>query len=102
MHLLAGKLMDRKISIKIGEREFKLSASSPQQEEVIRLAAKTINNRLQDYTVRHAGKNILDIMSMVALNETVQRIVVQKELKLRDSDIDKLGEDLDRYLAGTE
>ena len=40
-------------------------------------------------------------MSMVALNETVARIVVQKELKVRDAEIEKLGEDLDRYLAGT-
>ena len=93
--------MDQKISIKIGDREFKLTVSSPQQEEAIRLAAKTINNRLQDYATRHVGKHPLDIMSMVALNETVARIVVQKELKVRDAEIEKLGEDLDRYLAGT-
>ena len=93
--------MDRKISIKIGEREIQLSASSPLQEEAIRLAAITINKRLLDYSVRHSGKNPLDIMTMVALNEAVQRVLVQKELKHRDSDIEKLGEDLDRYLDGT-
>ena len=92
--------MDRKISIKIGSREFNLTASSPQQEEAIRLAAITINKRLQDYTTRHPGKNIVDIMSMVALNETVSRIVLQKELKSRDAETAKLGEDLDRYLSG--
>ena len=94
--------MDRKISIKIGTREFKLTASSPQQEEAIRLAAQTINNRLQDYTTRHPGKNMVDIMSMVALNETVSRIVLQKELKSRDAESDKLSEDLQRYLSGID
>ena len=94
--------MDRKISIKIGAREFKLTASSPQQEEAIRLAAQTINNRLQDYTTRHPGKNMVDIMSMVALNETVSRIVLQKELKSRDAESDKLSEDLQRYLSGID
>ena len=94
--------MDRKISIKIGAREFKLTASSPQQEEAIRLAAQTINNRLQDYTTRHPGKNMVDIMSMVALNETVSRIVLQKELKCRDAESDKLSEDLQRYLSGID
>jgi len=93
--------MDRKITIKIGTREFKLTASSPQQEEVIRRAALTINNRLQDYTVRHPGKNIVDIMSMVALNETVSRIVLQQELRQRDTECEELGEDLERYLSGT-
>ena len=92
--------MDRKISIKIGTREFKLSASSPQQEEAIRLAAQTINKRLQDLTTHHPGKNMVDIMSMVALNETVSRIVLQKELKSRDAETEKLGKDLERYLSG--
>ena len=92
--------MDRKITIKIGAKEFKLTASSPQQEEAIRLAANTINNRLQEYTTRHPGKPIVDIMAMVALNETVSRIVLQKELKNVDAECGKLGEDLERYISG--
>ena len=42
--------MDQKISIKIAERTFNLSAASPEQEEVIRLAAEAINRRLDSYT----------------------------------------------------
>lgn len=94
--------MDRKISIKIGTREYKLTASSPLQEEAIRLAAQTINKRLQEYSISHPGKNLVDIMSMVALNETVARIVLQKELKVRDAESEKLSEDLQRYLSGTD
>ena len=94
--------MDRKISIKIGDREYKLTASSPQQEEAIRLATQTINKRLHDYTTSHPGKNLVDIMSMIALSETVARIVIQKELKSRDAESEKLSEDLQRYLSGTE
>ena len=37
---------------------------------------------------------------MVALNETVSRIILQKELKQRDAESDKLVEDLERYLSG--
>ncbi|MCR5018410.1 MAG: cell division protein ZapA [Bacteroidales bacterium] len=94
--------MDRKISIKIGTREYKLSASSPQQEEAIRLAAQTINKRLQEFSISHPGRNQVDVMSMVALNETVARIVLQKELKVRDSETEKLSGDLQRYLSGTD
>ena len=41
-------------------------------------------------------------MSMIALSETVARIVIQKELKSRDAESEKLSEDLQRYLSGTE
>ena len=59
--------MDRKITIKLGEKEFKLTASSPQMEEAIRLAAGTINNRLKDYTTRHPGKPIVDMVWHLAV-----------------------------------
>ena len=91
--------MDQKITIKLGGKEFKLTASSPQQEEAIRLATNTINNRLQELTTRHPGKPIVDLMAMVALNETVSRIILQKDLKKFDAESGKLGEDLERYLS---
>ena len=42
--------MDQKISIKIAGRTYNLMATSPQQEEVYRLAAEAINKRLAAYT----------------------------------------------------
>ena len=69
--------MDQKISIKIAERTFNLSASSPEQEEVIRLAAEAINRRLDSYTRKNPGKALIELMSMVALNECVRRIYLQ-------------------------
>jgi cell division protein ZapA (FtsZ GTPase activity inhibitor) len=66
--------MDQKISIKIAERTFNLTAPTPEQEEVIRLAADAINRRLETFTRRNPGKNLVELMSMVALNEGVCRI----------------------------
>ena len=49
--------MDQKISIKIAERTFNLTAPTPEKEEVIRLAADAINRRL-DQLIREVDKCI--------------------------------------------
>jgi cell division protein ZapA (FtsZ GTPase activity inhibitor) len=94
--------MDQKISIKIAERVFYLTASSPEQEEVIRLAADAINKRLENYTRRNPGKSTSELMSMVALNECACRIFLQRDLDARNSEVKQLEQDLDSYLARTE
>ena len=93
--------MDQKISIKIAERTFNLTASTPEQEEVIRLAADAINRRLETFTRKNPGKNMLELMSMVALNEGVCRINIQRELADRKAEAEQLGKDMANYLAQT-
>ena len=91
--------MDQKISIKIAERTFNLTASTPEQEEVIRLAADAINRRLETFTRKNPGKNLMELMSMVALNESVCRINVQREMAAKDAEAEQLGKDMANYLA---
>ena len=93
--------MDQKISIKIAERTFNLTASTPEQEEVIRLAADAINRRLETFTRRNPGKNMLELMSMVALNEGVCRIDIQRETAALKAEAEQLGKDMANYLAQT-
>ena len=91
--------MDQKISIKIAERTFNLTASTPEQEEVIRLAADAINRRLESFVRKNPGKNMLELMSMVALNECVSRISVQREKAAQEAEAEQLGKDMANYLA---
>ena len=93
--------MDQKISIKIAERTFNLTASTPEQEEVIRLAADAINRRLETFTRRNPGKNLVELMSMVALNEGVCRINIQREMAAKEAEAEQLGKDMANYLAQT-
>ena len=93
--------MDQKISIKIAERTFNLTASSPEQEEVIRLAADAINKRLEAYTRRYPGKAPAELIFMVALNECVTRISVQREKAAQEAEAEQLGKDMANYLART-
>ena len=90
--------MDQKISIKITGRVFNLTVSSPEAEELYRLAAETINNRFASYTRTYPGQNVSDLLSMIALNETVIRLGLQKELDGYKEDVKGLARDLERYL----
>jgi cell division protein ZapA (FtsZ GTPase activity inhibitor) len=90
--------MDQKISIKIAGRTYNLTASSPEQEELYRLAADTINKRMAAFTHSHPGKTAADLMTFVALTETVIRIGLQKNMESFKAGEAALEKDLERYL----
>ena len=94
--------MDQKISIKIAGRIFNLTAATPEQEELYRQAADAINNRFAAFTRSHPGRTVNDLMSLVALNETVLRLSMQKELDHRKEAEKQLEADLDRYLKDNQ
>ena len=94
--------MDQKISIKIAGRVFNLTAASPELEELYRQAADAINNRFAAFTRSHPGRTVNDLMSLVALNETVLRLSMQKELDHRKEAEKQLESDLERYLKDNQ
>ena len=91
--------MDQKISIKIAGRTFNLTASSPEMEELYRRSADAINTRFASFTRSHPGKTASDILSLVALNETVIRLDLQKEIDQYKNQEKQLEKDLERYLS---
>jgi len=91
--------MDQKISVKIAGRVFNLTASSPDAEQLFRQAAETINQRFTAYTRNYPGKNVSDLLSMIALNETVTRMGLQKDLDRMKAEEKELARDLGNYLT---
>ena len=67
--------MDQKISIKIAGRTFNLTAPTPETEQLYRQAAEAINKRFATFTRSHPGKTASDLLSLVALNEAVIRLL---------------------------
>ncbi|MBR5404636.1 MAG: cell division protein ZapA [Bacteroidales bacterium] len=94
--------MGQKITLKIAGRDYSLTAQSQEQEATLRRAADAINSRLDAYTLSHPGKTALELMSLVALNETLFRMNVQKEIEQYKASEEQLGQDLDRYLKDTQ
>ena len=90
--------MDQKITIKIAERTFQFTASSPEMEALYRQAAEAINKRFAMITQSHPGRNPSDVLSLVALNEAVIRLGMQKEIDQFKATESQLESDLERYL----
>lgn len=90
--------MDQKISIKIAGRTFNLTATSPEMEQLYREAADAINRRFVGYTRSHPGQTAQDLMSLVALNETVLRLGFQNDIRRIEEEEKLLHADLERYL----
>lgn len=94
--------MGQKITLKIAGRDYNLTAQSEEQEATLRRAAEAINSRLDAYTLSHPGKTALELMSLVALNETLFRMNTQKEIEQYKASEEQLAADLDKYLKDTE
>ena len=47
--------MEQSIKIRIAGKEYPLKANSPEMEQMLRLAAETINQKLAAYDAKHPG-----------------------------------------------
>ncbi len=84
------------ISVKIADRPYRLTITK-QEEEVVRKAAKQINERLKDFSDNYAYKDRQDLLAMVsllfasrALKQEALESQDKKELSERLTEIDKV------------
>jgi len=61
----------------IAERIYPLSIKV-EDEEIVRLAAKTINDKIKEYLNRYAAKDKQDILAMIAITFAVDNIKNRK------------------------
>lgn len=89
--------MSEKLSIRIqiGGRQYPLSIA-PEKEEVIRKAAKMLNERMKSYQDNFAVQDTQDLLSMSALEIGVRLM----EMELEKSEIKS--DELERQLGETE
>lgn len=90
--------MDQRITIKIAEREYVMTAPTPEGEELIRMAAATINSKINGYLSKYPGKNMVDILSFVALNESIGSINLQRRLDSVRKEAEGIKAATDSYL----
>lgn len=95
---IASRKMDQKITIRIAEREYVMTARTPENEELIRLAAASTNNKINGFLAKYPGKSMVDILSFVALNESIGSLSRQRELEAVKAEADALRSVTDDYL----
>lgn len=89
--------MNQRITIKIMEQEYIMNAPTPVDEENIRLAASIINKKINGFTARYPGRSMTDILSFVALNESISSISLQRKLNDIRDETESLQRDIDNY-----
>lgn len=103
MHLLIGKIaMGQKITISISGKKYELSANSPEDEEIYRLAAASVNKMLSIYTDKYPGKELAELLSFVALTESRGRLSLMRKIETMGKEVEMLEKQTDTYLENID
>lgn len=92
-----------KIKVWIAERPYSVTIEGEKEEEIVRAAAKSINNRV-DVFRKQFEADILQYVSMAALQEGVDRLRMGDRLDHRVDllTIDNLNKDIESCLKSTK
>lgn len=89
--------MELAITVKISDRDYKLTVSR-EDEEVVRKAAKLIESRIEEYAKRYAFKDKQDLLSMVVLQYVINSIKLRNKQEYFDNHINRKLQDIDELL----
>lgn len=89
---------DISIKINIADRVYPLKVNA-EEEEVVRRAAKLINDRIKEYQENYAVKDKQDLLSMCVLHYATSTIKAEKKASNEDTEIAEKVYDLDSLLS---
>jgi cell division protein ZapA (FtsZ GTPase activity inhibitor) len=85
------------IKINIADRVYPLKISM-EEEEIVRRAAKMINDRIKEFQDNYAVKDKQDLLSMCVLHYATSTIKAEKKVSTSDTDIAERVYELDSLL----
>ncbi len=89
---------DISIKINIADRVYPLKVST-EEEEIIRRAAKMINDRIKDYQENYAVKDKQDLLSMCVLHYATTSLKAEKQVMIEDTEVTEKVYQLDHLLS---
>ena len=93
--------MDDKLSIRIniGDKYYPLRIERS-EEEIIRKAAKTINDKLLQYRSKYSERDMVDLLAMTALQYTKKNIEHEgnDDLAVFNEELKQINTDLEDYI----
>lgn len=90
--------MDHTIKVKIADRSYSQTIHSELEEEAIRNAAKSVNEKISALSGKFAEIPMVDILTIVALNEGIEKFELQEKMKNEERSLEKLSADLGNYV----
>ena len=90
------------ITLKIAGKEYSLKAQSPEDEQLMRLAAGDVNSMLSYYNANYPNQEDMDKLAFVTLTQAMSKIREHRSAARLASELDALDDKLGAYLAGIE
>jgi len=87
------------IKINIADRVYPLKVNM-EEEEIIRRAAKLINDRIKEYQENYAVRDKQDLLSMCVLHYATSALKADKKVSVEDTEITEKVYQLDHLLSG--
>lgn len=75
------------ISVSIADRSYKLSVEK--EQELVRKAVRTIDNRIKEYSNNYAYKDKQDLVAMVALEFAISYLQAERKNDEKESHLEK-------------
>ena len=87
------------IKINIADRVYPLKVNM-EEEEIIRRAAKLINDRIKEYQENYAVRDKQDLLSMCVLHYATSALKSDKKVSVEDTEVTEKVYQLDHLLSG--
>jgi len=86
------------ISVRIADRPYRLTIKKD-EEEIVRNAAKEINDRLKEYAGSYAFNDKQDLLSMVAILFATKSLSLERQLKGKNNRIMERLDEIEKVLS---
>ena len=94
--------MEQNITIKIAGKDYALKVKSPEMEQLMRIAAETINEKLMDYDSKYPEKTLADKLALISLTVTVSKLSYYRKLKSVNEEAKRMLDQTNSYLKNNE
>ena len=90
--------MGQSVKLKIAGKEYSLTAASEEQEQLMRLAARDVNEMLDRFNERFVETDMVDKFAFVAVQEAVGKFYIKAKPSQMGGEVDALSSELGAYL----
>ena len=88
----------RNITVKIARRDYCLKVKNADEEELYRLAADSVNRKIDLYRKKFVGRQETDILSFVAFNVCLANIRSVREYERLGKEAEEMHRQIESYL----
>ena len=92
--------MAQDITLKVAGKPYRLSAASPEMEQLMRLAAAEVSEMVTKFDARFPDSSPEDKLVFVAIQEAAGKLSAQKKMSRLVAEVEELQGDVTSYLEG--